>query len=150
MVERGFNEQPSSIETPDQLTGRLLEVARAQIGRSRFELGIDPGEAPQVVDCSSFAQWAFAQVGADIPRRTVWQREAGSPIEPEDVRAGDLVFRTGNGHNYTSPEGELVGHVGIASGPETVIHATNGGVREGSLAEFVIEPSRYRGARRVL
>ena len=73
---------------------RLISLGREYLGRVRFEFGADPADAPLVADCSSFTQFLFAEIGIELPRRSVWQRDRGTPVPREDIRAGDLVFRS--------------------------------------------------------
>ncbi len=72
--------------------------------------------APKVVDCASLVKWLYGERGVWLPRNFLrWQEFGVSVREPI---GSDLVFTTGR-------RGSGVGHVGIASGPDTMIHAIN-------------------------
>ena len=88
------------------------------------------------MDCCTFTQWVYRQVGIDIPIPSVEQYMVGQPIPVGDVQAGDLIFKPGAMHNFTAPDGREIGHVGIVTGEGTVVHAVMSGVRETPLAGF--------------
>ncbi|MBI2888796.1 MAG: C40 family peptidase [Candidatus Liptonbacteria bacterium] len=129
----------------------LVALARRCIGTSRYRRGAKPSEAPAVVDCSSFTKWLYGQRGIWLPRRSIQQRELGEPIPLENVAAEDLIFVSGKVDYYITDPADGVGHVGIASGENTVIHAANKktGVIETPLHQF-IEKNMFRGARRYI
>ncbi len=93
-------------------------------------------------DCSGFVQYVFARSGVALPRSVLEQFEEGIRVEgaPEP---GDLVF--------FAIDGGRVSHVGIATGPDTFVHApsSRGVVREDRLSAPYWS-RRYAGARRVL
>jgi cell wall-associated NlpC family hydrolase len=93
-------------------------------------------------DCSGFVQYVFAQSGVTLPRSVLEQFAEGTGVDgiPE---AGDLVF--------FAIDGDRVSHVGIATGPDTFVHApsSRGVVREDRLSAPYWS-RRYAGARRVL
>jgi len=93
-------------------------------------------------DCSGFVQYVFARSGVALPRSVLEQFEEGIGVEgaPEP---GDLVF--------FAIDGGRVSHVGIATGPDTFVHApsSRGVVREDRLSAPYWS-RRYAGARRVL
>jgi hypothetical protein len=128
----------------------MLVLARSCIGTSVYRRGARPSEAPATVDCSSFIKWLYGQRGIWLPRRSIQQRGCGIPVSVDEIRAGDVVFFSGWIDYYdTNPE-DGVGHVGIATGEETVIHAANRdkGVVESRLHYFV--EGKFRGVRRYL
>ncbi|MFD9570443.1 NlpC/P60 family protein [Streptomyces sp. NPDC059982] len=71
-------------------------------------------------DCSSLAQWAYAQVGVHISRTTYTQVNDGTRIGMSELQPGDLVFFYDDLH-----------HVGLYAGNGQVFHASNprGGVK---------------------
>ena len=73
------------------------------------------GSDPSGFDCSGFVQWVFAQHGSSLPREVRDQYRAGTEIERDDVRPGDLVFFE------TVSRG--ASHVGIAIGGGEFVHA---------------------------
>ena len=85
--------------------------------------------------------WAFEQAGVDLPHSSYDQFEMGEEVEDDAIQAGDLVF--------FDTAGDGASHVGIATGPDTVISATSSrGVVEHSFDEGYWA-DHYIGARRV-
>jgi len=120
----------------------LLATARSRIGCTKYQLGVAESRAPDVVDCSSFVQWVFAQYGLILPR---FAREQASVchikyISCEYTRSGDLLFAR-NKWTTASPVKSLeaVGHVGIVTERHTVIHVAwrHGCVIEESINDFM-------------
>lgn len=91
-------------------------------------------------DCSGLMVWAFKQAGVDLPRTSFDQFEIGTDVAKADIQAGDLVF--------FSSAGAGASHVGIATGPTTVISATNSGVMEHRI-DSGYWASYYVGAKRL-
>lgn len=77
------------------------------------------------VDCSSLAQWAYKQVGIDLPGTSVKQAkycfDNGYTISKAELQPGDLIFWS----NTASTEGRWrqIHHVGIYAGNGKVIEA---------------------------
>lgn len=91
-------------------------------------------------DCSGLMVWAFKQAGVDLPRVSFDQFEVGADVAKADIQAGDLVF--------FSSAGAGASHVGVATGPTTVISATNSGVMEHRI-DSGYWASYYVGAKRL-
>ena len=129
----------------------LIALARQCIGKSLYRRGAKLSQAPSVVDCSSFVKWLYAQRGIWLPRRSIQQREIGKAICLDQVMGGDLIFAPGFINYYIDDPSDNVGHVGMATGENTVIHAANekAGVVESPLVSFV-DDAQFRGARRIL
>lgn len=129
----------------------LIALARSCINTSQYKRGAHPDEAPSVVDCSSFIKWLYSQRGIWLPRRSIQQRDIGEPINLCDVRVNDLVFASGRINYYNDNPRDGVGHVGIVTDKNTVIHASNRKthVTEATLQKFA-EGAKFRGARRFL
>lgn len=129
----------------------LVALARGCVGVSRYERGVHPDSASAVVDCSSFTRWLYGQRGIWMPRRSIQQWAYGTAVDLERVAAGDLVFATGPQNYYIANPSSGVGHVGIATGNDTVIHAVNVrvGVVEDAISSF-IRRQRFRGVRRYI
>lgn len=125
-----------------------IALARSRIGVSCYRRRAQSNEAPGTVDCSTFTKWVYGRQGIWLPRRTIQQRSAGIPVEFCDVIAGDLVFTLGHINWYEDDPRDAVGHVGIAMGEGTVVHAAHGriGVVETPLQEFVSRHT-FRGVR---
>jgi len=128
----------------------IVKIARGCIGGSHYRRGAQPSEAPTVVDCSSFIKWLYGQRGIWLPRRSIQQRQLGESIGLTELIAGDVVFVSGWIDYYVSNPSEGVGHVGIATGDKTIIHAANkkAGVIESPLLKFVGD--KFRGATRYI
>lgn len=126
-------------------------LAREWIGRAYYERGSHPNRAPDVVDCSSFTKWLYAERGIWLPRRSIQQCEEGVAVELDTLCAGDLVFLSLGRYNfYIDDPDDGVGHVGYVTEQGTIIHATWHGrtVRECSLDDFLRKP--FRGAVRIV
>lgn len=100
--------------------------------------GADPGG----FDCSGFVQYVYARAGVAVPRSVREQFEAGREVDGAP-QPGDLVF--------FAIDGGRVSHVGIATGPDTFVHAPSrrGVVREDRLSAPYWS-RRYAGARRLV
>ncbi|WP_067830113.1 C40 family peptidase [Nocardia inohanensis] len=72
---------------------------------------------PDQFDCSGLVQWAFHQVGKDVPRTSQQQSNFGTPVDQKDLQPGDVVFF------YSE-----VSHVGIYAGNGLMLHASTFGV----------------------
>jgi len=130
----------------------LVKFARSHAGVSRYRRGISMQQAPQIVDCSSFIKWLYAQRGIWLPRYAVQQRTYlfREVVQREQIQPGDLVFASRKHGLYDVDPHDRVGHVGIVSGPDTVIHASQDrGVCEVPLKVF-LKGGVWRGARRVI
>lgn len=128
----------------------LISLARERIGTSKYHRNARLSEAPSVFDCSTFTKWLYAQRGIWLPRRSIQQRELGDIINPLNLRAGDLVFRSGHIDYFLGDPNDGVGHVGIATGEETIIHAANSKKGVIEVSANVFEKRDFRGARRII
>ncbi|TSC66235.1 MAG: hypothetical protein CEO22_157 [Candidatus Berkelbacteria bacterium Gr01-1014_85] len=135
-----------------------VQVARACCGKSTYRRGALPEEAPGVVDCSTLTWWTYSELGIELPRYSVSQRQAMTdsgifdPGQLQQIRPGDVIFIRGR-HPYwlTDPQ-DGVGHVGLLTGEGTVIHAASKarGVVEDPLDIFIRDWQDFRGIGRVL
>jgi cell wall-associated NlpC family hydrolase len=116
--------------------GAAVSAARSVIGTPYLLAGTAPGG----FDCSGLTLWAMRQAGITLPRTSYDQFGVGTPVARSAIAAGDLVFFNANGPGAS--------HVGIATGPGTVISATTHGVREHAIAD-AYWGAHYVGARRV-
>ncbi len=128
--------------------------ARALLGRATYRRGARMREAPETVDCSSLVKWSFGRCGISLPRLSVQQRRCGRPVPPAALRAGDLLFTTGGRNWYEHDPADGVGHVYLATGAGTLLHADR---RDRTVVEEPLEevfgrcPERQlRGCRRIL
>lgn len=131
----------------------LIAVARSRVGVSRYRRGARYTEAPDVFDCSSFIKWLYGLLGVWLPRRTIQQISHDSTsIDRHDLMAGDVIYVTGVINYYHDNPLLGVGHVGIATGEGTVIHAANSrvGIVESELSSFLSQETELRGIRRFI
>ena len=92
---------------------QILATADRLIG-TPYVLG---GDSPTGMDCSGLVQYAYLQVGIQLPRTSAEQFQAAQP--QRRVLPGDLLFfRTGHS--------DQVSHVGIYAGNGQMIHASSG------------------------
>ena len=79
------------------------------------------GSTPFGYDCSGMVQTLYARAGINLPRDSKDQRKAGTRIDKEDIKKGDLLF--------------FPGHVAIALDKGKIIHSSlaEGGVAINSL-----------------
>ncbi len=130
----------------------LVKIARSCIGKATYKLGATQKQAPDIFDCSSFTKWIYGHAGINLHRRTIQQFEQSSPVNQQNIHAGDLVFKSGQRHNWFRLNPKInMGHIGIATGEGTVIHAANHGrgVTECSLDEF-LDPKEFRSIGRII
>lgn len=129
----------------------IVALARQCISTSQYRRGARPSEAPAIVDCSSFIKWLYAQRGIWLPRRPIQQHELGETINLDELIAGDVVFVSGRIDYYHDDPTNGVGHVGIATGDGTVVHAANKKIHitETPIGEF-LDKTTFRGARRYI
>lgn len=95
-------------------------------------------------DCSGLVWFVYRQNGVNLPRISWQQFNAGSFVERNDIRPGDLVF-----YNVEKKGKSL--HVGIVTDRGTFIHSPSSGKRvmESSLDQSYWR-QHYIGARRVI
>ncbi|WP_251094592.1 NlpC/P60 family protein [Streptomyces sp. Caat 7-52] len=99
---------------------KAIAFARAQLGKPCLSGTAGPGS----YDCSGLVQAAWKSAGVVLPRTAREQAATGTPVPPDQIRPGDLVFF----HDDVS-------HVGICTGDGMMIHAPRPGayVREESV-----------------
>src|ERR1035437_8400891 len=106
----------------EKLQINLVELARSYVGVSQYRRGARLREAPEVFDCCSFMKYLYGQKGIWLPRRSIQQRAFGGLAEG-DMKAGDLVFCSAFIDYFETDPSDGAGHVGLASGEGTIIHA---------------------------
>lgn len=133
LASAGHSAAPAA--TPAAL-GSAISAVQSAIG-TPYRYG---GTTTSGFDCSGLTTWAFEQAGIDLPRTSFDQYELGTAVAKTEIQAGDLVF--------FSSAGAGASHVGIATGPTTVVSATNSGVMEHRI-DTGYWASYYVGARRL-
>ncbi|HUD04223.1 MAG TPA: NlpC/P60 family protein [Candidatus Paceibacterota bacterium] len=128
----------------------IVSLGRSVIGIAKYSRGARLSEAPNIFDCSSLMKWLYGQKGIWLPRRSIQQREYGIPIDLSEIHGGDLVFTSGFIDYYLNDPSDGVGHVGVATGDDTIIHAVNKkfGIVETPLKRFIRDG--LRGVRRFI
>jgi len=132
-----------AIDTMQVINGsgdRVVAVAMTQLGVPYVWGGETPATG---FDCSGLVQWAYAQIGAALPRTTSQQVLAGVPVNVNDLRPGDLVF------SRSIRDGRTVdlGHVAIYAGGGQVLVAP----RTGDVVSLrAVRPESVQAVRRVL
>lgn len=118
---------------------QISALARQSIGTSVYQRGARTHDAPHIMDCSSFVKWVFGELGIWIPRRSIQQYYAGTPVPLDHLREGDLVFRPGVTNWYHTHRNEQIGHVGIYTNDHLIIHAANRsqGVTTSSVEDYI-------------
>jgi hypothetical protein len=141
LIQKGYREIPNDI----------ISLARSRIGQSSYRAGCPVEQAPGVVDCASFTRWLYGQLGLWLPRYCVQQRTLGTPVSLHKHQKGDLLFMNGYQGKFWIDESEKVGHVGIATGEGTIMHAAckSRGVVEDDIRRFIKDTQQFRGVRRL-
>jgi cell wall-associated NlpC family hydrolase len=110
----------SSSSTPAQAApAAASSVGARALAEARSQLGVPyvwGGTSPSGFDCSGLMQWAFDQVGKDLPRTSAAQSRVGQSISQDELRPGDLIF-------FHSP----VSHVAMYAGNGQMIEAPTQG-----------------------
>jgi peptidoglycan DL-endopeptidase CwlO len=128
------------------LADSVVETATEMMGR-KYEYG-GTGEGGEGFDCSGLIQYAYAQHGITLPRRSSDQALQGRslPKSPETLRPGDLLTFSSSGGPVT--------HVALYIGNGQFIHSASAGVQISLLSPD--DPNgrwwyqRWVGARRIL
>lgn len=95
------------------LTEGIPEASRDFVAHCRSLLHapyVWGGNTAWGLDCSGLTQLVHAMAGAQLPRDADEQFRAGRPVELSEAEPGDAACYRG--------------HIGIITGPETMIHAT--------------------------
>ena len=91
----------------------IVHVATSYIG-TPYRTG---GETRNGMDCSGLVMAVYSAFDIDLPRTSLDQSRAGTPISRSDMEPGDLVF-------FKTSSSKPVSHVGIYIGEGKFIHAS--------------------------
>jgi cell wall-associated NlpC family hydrolase len=133
---RSVSTETDAAAVPAEGVAAAVEAARAQIGKPYRSAGKGPGG----FDCSGLTAFAFKAAGISLGASSFAQYGQGTSVSKSAIQAGDLVFFDSNGSGAS--------HVGVATGPTTMISATSHGVMENGFTSGYWA-SHYVGARRV-
>ena len=111
-VLSGHGAAAMSSRAPTKAAGQAIAYAQQQIGLP-YLWG---GTGPDAFDCSGLVMQAYAAAGISIARTS--QAQWATEQQVSTPEPGDLVFFAGADGTATSP-----GHVGIVTGPHTMIEA---------------------------
>ncbi|MEV6980135.1 NlpC/P60 family protein [Sphaerisporangium sp. NPDC051017] len=103
------------IDIPIPGQGKAAEAARWAMTQ-QLKPYVWGAAGPSTYDCSGLVMWAYQKVGISLPHYTGDQWTAGTHINREDMRPGDLVFFYGDLH-----------HVGLYIGGGMMVHAPRTG-----------------------
>ncbi len=123
------------------LRAEIVETAESYLGLP-YQWG--GASAEEGFDCSGLAMAVYQLNGLNLPRSSREQFRDGTPVSPEELAKGDLVF-------FAISGGEKVSHVGIYIGDGRFVHAPGRGksVRLDFLSDAYYQP-RYIGGRSYL
>jgi hypothetical protein len=126
---------------PTHLRNEIVGTAKSFIGIPYRWGGSSPGKG---FDCSGLAMAVYQYNGLNLPRSSMAQYEAGSPVGRRELDRGDLVF-------FATSGVKRVSHVGVYTGNGRFVHAPGRGkaIRVNSLSDPYYE-QRYVGARTYL
>jgi len=134
--------EPPHAEPPPPVTAGGAESAVAGALELRGVPYRNGGSDPDGFDCSGFVWYVFARQGIALPRTVAAQFQIGTPVRPDALQPGDLVFfDTGS---------RPASHVGMMVGADLFVHApsSHGVVRTEHLST-VYWSRRFVGARRL-
>lgn len=119
----------------------LTALARSLVGTPYRYGGNSPDSG---FDCSGFVGYVFRQsLNIDLPRSSQEIYRLGQPVEPAQLRPGDLVF-------YNTLR-RAFSHVGIYLGEDRFIHSpsSGGGIRVENM-QMSYWRKHFNGARRII
>lgn len=142
---------PWLLELPEYVNETLMEdmveFSRRFTG-TRYRSG---GKTPAGFDCSGFTGYVFRNFGMTLGASSAIQANQGKPVDPAELRPGDLLFFSRGGKS------NRVGHVGMVTEVDSItgharfIHATTrNGVVESSYPSDPYYRTRFITARRIL
>ena len=111
----------SIIHTGNVSPESLVAFSKTLVGVPYKYASADPAQG---FDCSGFISYVFNHFNIEVPRSSVDFTNAGTPVQKEQSKAGDLILFTGTDTLETQ-----VGHMGIITeNTDSIrfIHSTSG------------------------
>ncbi len=130
---------------------QLTQLAKTFIG-APYKYSTTLNTAPHIFNCTTLTRYVFRQLGIWLPLFAFEQKEYGIGVTENNIRPGDLVFRTGlSSSRWRNTPEEAIGHVGIVLGPDSILHASfkNRSVCVDTLQTF-IDKQLFQGVARIL
>ena len=113
-----------SVTAGASMRERIVAYARSFIGspycwggRSIYNSAVS--DVLTGVDCSGLVSLVFGACGVTVPRNSHPQYVKAVPVEPKDIKPGDLLFFKREKHKF-----ERVNHVMVYVGDDTFVEAT--------------------------
>lgn len=129
----------------------VVALARSRVYAATYQRGVKMELTPHVFDCSSLVKWVYGQKWIWLPRHSISQASyIPCEVSIAEAQCGDLLFTSGRQNYYWTDPALGIGHVGIMTERNTVIHAasTIRGIVEDSIEDF-LESCPLRTVRRV-
>lgn len=101
---------------PASAQHKAVSIAQQMLG-APYRYG---GNTPKGFDCSGLVHYSYSKAGYSISRDSRSQIAQTIPIDPRELRPGDLVFFNIEGNSN---------HIGIYTGNGQFIHAPSSGKR---------------------
>lgn len=151
LEKHGVEYAPWLLALPEYVNETLVDE---MVAFSRKFKGIryrSGGKTPAGFDCSGFTGYVFKKFGMTLGASSAIQATQGKPVDPAELRPGDLLFFS------RGSKSRRVGHVGMVtevdsiSGRARFIHATTrNGITESSFPSDSYYRTRFITARRIL
>jgi hypothetical protein len=154
--------EPEILELVEKAGFKVLDVDMFAIGRSvmktaKFKRRTSLSAAPELFNCITYIRWMFSKIGIELVASAFEQSKFGTTVDVKQLRPGDLVFAKGAIPQYEDDINAGIGHIGVISDQNTVLHVSylksETGVpfaRETTIGEFYISPENFRIAKRIL
>lgn len=140
MTDEIYIPEETAPPAEDHLGQAIVDTAMQYLGVSYVYGGMSPAG----FDCSGFVGYVYAQHGYTLGRTAEDISKNGVEVAKSDLQLGDIIY-------LNNGPGGSIGHVGIYTGDNQMIHASTGArrviVTDLSLDYYV---RYYAGARRII